>query len=137
MNVESVLLRIDHLAGGRHADHTISPAMRKDPRTHRVFVAITWLLVIELVLGVGALAVPVLLHLRGTDVRFIVWMRLIVVLGMTTTLAAEVVQQDLSGRGPGDRSHPRALPALDGHRTDLLQPHPARYCRVPVVRSHA
>jgi len=86
MNVESVLLEIDHLAGGRHADHTISPAMRRDPRTRRVFVAITWLLVIELFLGIGALAVPVLLHLRGTDVHFIVWMRLIVVLAMTTTL---------------------------------------------------
>lgn len=86
MNVESVLLEIDHFAGGRHADHTISPEMRSDPKTRRVFVAITWLLVAELVIGTGALAVPVALHLRGDDVPLVIWMRLAVVLAMTTTL---------------------------------------------------
>jgi hypothetical protein len=86
MNVENVLLEIDRLAGGRHADHTISPEMRTDPRTRRVFVVITWLLVVELTLGTAALAVPVMLHLRGDDVPWVVWMRLAVVLAMTTTL---------------------------------------------------
>src|SRR5665811_487787 len=86
MNVESILLEIDRIAGGRHADHTISDEMRRDPRTRRVFVAITWLLVVELVLGTGALAVPVMLHLRGDAVPLVVWMRLVVVLAMTTTL---------------------------------------------------
>jgi hypothetical protein len=60
--------------------------MRTDPKTRRVFVAITWLLVVELVLGIGALAVPVMLHLRGDSVPLIVWMRLAIVLTMTTTL---------------------------------------------------
>ena len=86
MNVEGVLLGIDHLAGGRHADHTISEEMRTDPKTHRVFVVITWLLVAELALGTVALAVPVMLRLRGDDVPLVVWMRLLVVLAMTTTL---------------------------------------------------
>ena len=86
MNIESVLLEIDRLAGGRHADHTISEKMRRDPRTRHVFVAITWLLVVELVLGIGALAIPVALHLRGDHVAWVVWMRLVIVLGMTTTL---------------------------------------------------
>src|SRR5665811_1692514 len=86
MNVESILLDIDRIAGGRHADHTISEEMRTDPKTHRVFVAITWLLVVELVIGTGALAVPVMLHLRGDDVAWVVWMRLVIVLAMTTTL---------------------------------------------------
>jgi len=86
MNVEGMLLGIDHLAGGRHADHTISEEMRTDPKTHRVFVAITWLLVAELVIGTVALAVPVMLRLRGDDVPLVVWMRLVVVLAMTTTL---------------------------------------------------
>ena len=86
MNVEGVLLGIDHLAGGRHADHTISEDMRTDPKTHRVFVVITWLLVAELALGTVALAVPVMLRLRGDDVPLVVWMRLLVVLAMTTTL---------------------------------------------------
>jgi cation transport ATPase len=86
MNVESVLLDIDRLAGGRHADHTISDEMRSDPKTRRVFVVITWLLLAELLLGTVALAVPVMLHLRGDSVALIVWMRLVVVLAMTTTL---------------------------------------------------
>ncbi len=86
MNVERALLEIDRVAGGRHGDYTISEEMRTDPRTRRVFVAITWLLVTELVLGTGALAVPVLLHMRGDDVPWVVWMRLGVVLAMTTTL---------------------------------------------------
>ena len=85
MNVESVLLEIDHLAGGRHADHTISEEMRTDPRTRRVFVAVTWLLVVELSLGTAALVVPVMLGMRR-EVPWVVWMRLVVVLAMTITL---------------------------------------------------
>jgi cation transport ATPase len=80
MNVESLLLEIDHLAGGRHGDHTISEEMRTDPRTRRVFVV-----VVELVIGTSALVVPVLLGMRQ-EVPWIVWMRLVVVLGMTMTL---------------------------------------------------
>ncbi len=85
MNVESVLLEIDHIAGGRHADHTISEQMRTDPRTRRVFVAVTWLLVVEFVIGAAALVVPVMLQMRH-EVPWIVWMRLVVVLAMTMTL---------------------------------------------------
>ena len=85
MNVESLLLEIDHLAGGRHGDHTISEEMRTDPRTRKVFVVVTALLVVELVLGASALVVPVLLGKRQ-EVPWIVWMRLIVVLFMTITL---------------------------------------------------
>lgn len=86
MNLESVLLTIDRFAGGRHGDHTISEVMRNDPRTRRVFVAVTWLLVVEVVVGAGALVVPVILRLRGDEVPLIIWMRLMVVLAMTTTL---------------------------------------------------
>jgi cation transport ATPase len=85
MKVESVLLEIDRIAGGRHGDHTISEEMRTDPRTSRVFVAVTWLLVAELCLGTAALVVPVMLGMRH-EVPGIVWMRLVVVLAMTTTL---------------------------------------------------
>jgi cation transport ATPase len=85
VNVENVLLEIDRIAGGRHADHTISEQMRTDPRTRRVFVAVTWLLVVELVIGTAALVVPVMLQMRH-EVPWIVWMRLVVVLAMTMTL---------------------------------------------------
>jgi len=86
MNVESVLLEIDRLAGGRHADHTISEEMRTDPKTRRAFVTITWLLAAGLLLGLAAVVVAVVLLLRGDKVAWVVWMRLVVVLGMTMTL---------------------------------------------------
>jgi cation transport ATPase len=85
MNVERVLLEIDRLAGGRHGGHIISEEMRTDPKTRRVFVAVTWLLAVELVLASAALAVPVMLHMRH-EVPWVVWMRLVVVLAMTITL---------------------------------------------------
>ena len=85
MNVENVLLEIDRLAGGRHGGHIISEEMRTDPRTHRVFVAITWMLGVEFFVGAAALVVPVMLGMRG-QVPLVVWMRLVVVLAMTTTL---------------------------------------------------
>jgi cation transport ATPase len=85
MNVESLLLDIDRIAGGQHADHTISEEMRTDPRTRRVFVAVTWLLVVELMIGTAALVIPVTLQMRH-EVPWIVWMRLVVVLAMTMTL---------------------------------------------------
>ena len=86
MNVESVLLEIDRLAGGRHADRTISEEMRTDPKTRRAFVTITWLLAAGLLLGLAAVVVAVVLLLRGDEVAWVVWMRLVVVLGMTMTL---------------------------------------------------
>ena len=86
MNVESVLLEIDRLAGGRHGEHTISEEMRTDPKTRRVFVTITWLLAAGLLLGLSAVVVAVVLLLRGDEVAWVVWMRLVVVLGMTMTL---------------------------------------------------
>jgi cation transport ATPase len=85
MNVEKVLLEIDRIAGGRHGDHTISEEMRTDPKTRHVFVAVTSLLVVEFLLGAAALAIPVMLDMRR-EVPWVVWMRLCVVLAMTTTL---------------------------------------------------
>jgi cation transport ATPase len=85
MNVENVLLEIDRIAGGRHGDRTISEEMRTDPKTRRVFVAVTWLLAAELLIGTAALAIPVLLNMRH-EVPWVVWMRLVVVLAMTITL---------------------------------------------------
>ena len=86
MNVESLLLAIDRFVGGRHAEYRISEEMRADLRIRRAFVAITGLLAIELTLGISILAVPVMLNMRGDDVPWVVWMRLVVVLAMTATL---------------------------------------------------
>lgn len=45
-----------------------------------------WLLVLELVIGLGAVVVAFVLAGAGHEVPFAVWVRTIVVLGMTATL---------------------------------------------------
>lgn len=86
MAIESVLLRLDRIAGGRQAGVSIPPAAREHPKTRRAFRWIMWLLLLELLIGLGAVAVAVLLAQGGERVPFAVWMRTIVVLGMTATL---------------------------------------------------
>lgn len=86
MNLEPLFLRLDRIAGGRAVDYTISEEMRVHPQTRRSFVAIAWLLVAEVVLGVTAVLVAAALALGGTTIPFAVWMRCFVVLAMTVTL---------------------------------------------------
>ncbi|MEO7015957.1 MAG: hypothetical protein ABI130_02620 [Leifsonia sp.] len=84
--MESLLRKLDRIAGGRHADYAISDEARDDPRTRRSFVVITWLLVAEVVLGLSAVMIAAVLQANGTTVPWPVWMRSAVVLGMTITL---------------------------------------------------
>lgn len=86
MAFESLFLRLDRIAGGRQAGILISDAGRTHPRTVRAFTWILWLLVAELVLGVGAVVVALVLAMDGESVSFAVWMRTLVVLAMTATL---------------------------------------------------
>lgn len=84
--IEPALRFLDRIAGGRHADYTIPESSRDDPRTRRAFVVITWLLVAEVLLGIAAVVVAIVLQSMGTDVPWPVWFRSAVVLGMTATL---------------------------------------------------
>jgi hypothetical protein len=86
MRIEPLLRRLDRVAGGRHADRTIAPEWREHPRTRRAFIVITWLLVVEFLIGATAVAIAVALQLNGQPVQWAVWMRAAVVLGMTVTL---------------------------------------------------
>lgn len=86
MSLESLLLRLDRLAGGRGAGITISEEARTHPKTMRAFTWIMWLLVAELLLGIGAVVVALLFAVNGEAVPFAVWMRTVVVLAMTVTL---------------------------------------------------
>ncbi|RZT66235.1 hypothetical protein EV139_1666 [Leucobacter luti] len=83
---ESWLLRLDRLAGGRQAGVRISDSARRHPKTRRAFAWIWWLLGAEVVLGVGAVVAAVVIASSGGSVPFAVWMRTVVVLGMTLTL---------------------------------------------------
>ena len=84
--MENLLAKIDRLAGGRKAGIVVPSDGLAQPKTKRAFAWITWLLVFELVLGFGAVVYAVLIAKAGEPVPFAVWMRTIVVLGMTVTL---------------------------------------------------
>ncbi|MCU1477228.1 MAG: hypothetical protein JWQ64_1921 [Subtercola sp.] len=81
-----VFERVDRLAAGRTAGYRITDELRTHPRTRRAFSAITWLLAVEFVLGITALAIALVLTLNGQSVSWPVWFRGVVVLGITTTL---------------------------------------------------
>lgn len=84
--METLLARLDRIAGGRHAAYTVPEEGRTHPRTRRAFTVITWLLAAELVIGLSAVVVAVVLTRDGVVVAFPVWMRSVIVLGMTATL---------------------------------------------------
>jgi hypothetical protein len=86
MNMENLVSRVDRIAGGSQSTFVIAPEMRDHPRTRRAFKAIVWLLVLEVVIGVAAVAVALLIAVGGGPVPWPVWMRTVVVLGMTGTL---------------------------------------------------
>lgn len=86
MPLENLLLRVDRFAGGRDAHVVVPEEARTHPRTRRAFRWVMWLLLAELVLGVAAVIVALVLYSGGHDVPFAVWMRTLVVLAMTVTL---------------------------------------------------
>lgn len=86
MPFEQLFLRLDRIAGGRRAGQAITEDARSHPKTRRAFTWIMWLLVFELVLGLGAVVVALVLAGRGEQVPFAVWMRTLIVLAMTATL---------------------------------------------------
>ena len=86
MPFEPLFQGLDRLAGGRQSTVRIADHHLGHPRTKRAFRWVFWLLVFELVLGLGAVVFAVVIALGGEPVPFVVWMRTVVVLGMTATL---------------------------------------------------
>lgn len=82
--METFLLRLDRLAGGRMAGYRV--ALSDDPRVTRAFRAITILLVACFLLGIATVVTSAWLTASGQNVGFAVWMRCLVVLGITATL---------------------------------------------------
>lgn len=81
-----LLTTVDRLAGGRKAGIRVGDDARTHPKTRRAFTAIAWLLAAEFVIGIAAVVVAIVLLTNGADVPWSVWMRSLVVLGMTATL---------------------------------------------------
>lgn len=86
MAFENLFTRIDRIAGGSKAGLLVPAEGLAHPKTKRAFAWITWLLIVELVLGFGAVVFAVIIARAGEPVPFAVWMRTVVVLAMTATL---------------------------------------------------
>lgn len=84
--MENLFAKIDRIAGGKKAGILVPPRGLELPKTERAFAWITWLLVFELVLGFGAVVYAIIIARAGEPVPFAVWMRTVVVFGMTVTL---------------------------------------------------
>ncbi|GAA4480778.1 hypothetical protein [Microbacterium panaciterrae] len=87
--MEPMLLRVDRLAGGRQAHVMIAEEDRTHPRTLRAFRWIFWLLALELVIGLAAVVVAIVIAVDARSIAavpFAVWMRALIVLAMTATL---------------------------------------------------
>ncbi len=79
-------LDVDRLAGGRNGHYVVADPMREHPRTRMAFRWVQWILAAEVVAGLTAVGIAVVLQLGGTPVGFAVWFRGVVVLLMTLTL---------------------------------------------------
>ncbi len=86
MELEPWFRGLDKFAGGRHAAYRIPLADRQAPPTVATFRTVTRLLGVGLVVGGLAVVEAFWLHVVGSDVSRIVWMRLLVILGMTASL---------------------------------------------------
>lgn len=86
LRLEPVFRFVDGLAGGRHARVLVPGEAVAHPKTRRAFARVAWLLGVELLLGFGAIGIAVGLAASGASVSWPVWMRTVVVLGITTTL---------------------------------------------------
>jgi hypothetical protein len=84
--LEPVFRALDRVGGGRQADRRIREDLRGHPRTLRAFAGILWILLAEIVIGVAAVVIAIVLDLNGADIGWIVWFRGLVVLAITFTL---------------------------------------------------
>jgi hypothetical protein len=84
--LEPTFRLLDRVAGGKHAGVAAAPEAVAHPRTRRAFARVAWLLLLELALGLAAVVIALRLALDGASVTLPVWMRTIVVLGITATL---------------------------------------------------
>lgn len=81
-----ILRPLDRFAAGRNAEYRVSDLMRDHPRTLRSFRGIRWILAAEVVVGIAAVVIAVVLTSDGIGVGWAVWFRSVAVLAITGTL---------------------------------------------------
>jgi hypothetical protein len=79
-------LRIDRLAGGRQHAYVVREDMRRHESSVRAFRILRWLLLLETLVGVTAIAIAIALTAHGVTVGWAVWFRSTVVLMITLSL---------------------------------------------------
>ena len=82
--LEPLFLRLDRVAGGRIAGRRVNLAQH--PKTRRGFVGILWILAAEIVVGLVAIVIAIVLTVNGMPQHWAVWFRSIAVLAITATL---------------------------------------------------
>ncbi len=82
--LEPLFVRLDRIAGGRLAGRRVDLAQQ--PRTRRGFAGILWILAAEIVVGLAAVIVAIVLALHGVPLHLAGWFRSIAVLAITATL---------------------------------------------------
>ncbi|HEY4226034.1 MAG TPA: hypothetical protein VGM70_09495 [Pseudolysinimonas sp.] len=82
--LEPLFVRLDRIAGGRLAGRRVD--LTQQPRTRRGFAGILWILAAEIVVGVVAVIIAIVLTAHGTPPAWAVWFRSVAVLAITATL---------------------------------------------------
>lgn len=82
--LEPLFVRLDRVAGGRIAGRKVDLAQH--PKTRRGFVGILWILAAEIVVGLVAIVIAIVLTVNGMPPPWAVWFRGIAVLAITATL---------------------------------------------------
>ncbi|HEY5320226.1 MAG TPA: hypothetical protein VIJ76_05050 [Galbitalea sp.] len=77
---------LDKLAAGRNAEYRVSDHMRDHPSTLRTFRGIRWILAAEVLVGLVAVVIAIVLVTHDVEVQWAVWFRSVGVLGITITL---------------------------------------------------
>lgn len=77
---------LDRFAAGRSVHYRVGDHLRDHPSTRRTFRGIRWILAAEIVVGLTAVVIAVVLSVNQVEVHWAVWFRSVAVLGITVTL---------------------------------------------------
>lgn len=86
MSVESIFRRVDGFAGGRHATYRVEGPSRTEHAARRAFVVVACLLLVDTVIAAVAVAGGLWMLLHGGSLSVEVWLRTVVLLGMSVSL---------------------------------------------------
>lgn len=84
--IQALLRKVDRIAAGGRQRDLRAPQELMTPKVHSGFRFIRWILAAEMLVGITALVIALVNLLTGTPDSLAVWMRGVVVLGLTLGL---------------------------------------------------